>query len=843
MHRRQIESAVYIVTGRIRKSARWWTSQHRRGVVGRVMKVLEIHTWHNIDYDDIKHFIKEQTTTGKGKSVAVPGRPDDKLQQFEDSLFFILKEQHHRIDLFVKSKAGEIRRRLEHSKRQYKSWSALATLATPASDQRISVGRLERYGKLENEVLKAGDEIKSLASFTSTQRTAFRKLLKKYKKWTGSTQLEDRFRTDVLDDPKSFVKLDLGPLLDDYSTTLQQIRSLYDARIRQRSGEDAPESIRSASAPSVIAQLQAALDSNSKVVFDDAIATVPLGDSGTFASYFIHPENVVELQVLLLQHSRFLTPRSRSNSQMSPISNTPQSDNFGQSDTDNADYFALEADNAERFAQEQNALTITEREHRKGSTPQKAKLCIRWNNDEEARIAFQPRSSVYQHATMRKKFVSALFSKDSTFSSKKAAVSTESEQSLAAAKRALDQDSNVKPLYLYSASRSRFVGINNTDQRYTLATLDTQATIQKVEGPSMNGSKSAFPFAVLLVRQDGTVNGGLLAALDQSHLVERVRGFSMEYHAIWQTAKSSSIPPPFWLPILDRDIRKLPPPAIKRTPSSADRSPTSAGSVNGATDSTTAVETGRSDSATHELETPPIRSFRKKRRRSHPQHPPKQQQAKYWSEYDHPEDEEAGDAYVIYMDPDQKSTLDTIFDKLTGLFTRPRRPKPDDEEEALLHEPGTPKSSESSDDDDDADTSSTRTPKSRLRSYGTLDPQPTTRLTSIPESHHHPSSPTTATTPRRRTPFLPHLTLIAYISSLTILSVAYVLAATGRHRQRYQVNFGVVGAVCSSLFFAIAGFASLLRQREISWVGWGVGWGVLGVDVLGAGGLVSWLLG
>ncbi|KAK0333732.1 hypothetical protein LTR02_004783 [Friedmanniomyces endolithicus] len=816
---------------------------------GETLRQRSVAAWrhYNIDYDDIKHFIKEQTTSGKGKSVAVPGRHDDKLQQFEDSLFLILKEQHHRIDLFVKSKAGEIRRRLEHSKRQLKSWSALATLATPASDQRISVGRLERYGKLENEVLKAGDDIKSLASFTSTQRTAFRKLLKKYKKWTGSTQLEDRFRTDVLDDPKSFVKLDLGPLLDDYSTTLQQIRSLYDARIRQRSGEEAQETAKSASAPSVVAQLQTALDSNSKLAFDDAIATVPLGDCGTFASYFVHPENIVELQVLLLQHSRFLTPRSRSNSQMSPISNTPQSDNFGQSDTDHADYFALEADDPERFAQEQNALTITEREHRKGSTPQKAKLCIRWNNDEEARIAFQPRSSAYQHAMMRKKFVSAIFTKDSTFSTKKAALSTESEQSLAAAKRTLDQDRNVKPLYLYSASRSRFVGINNTDQRFTLATLDTQATIQKVEGSSMNGSKSAFPFAVLLVRQDGAVNGGLLAALDHSHLVERVRGFSMEYHAIWQTANSSKIPSPFWLPVLDRDIRKLPPPAMKRTPSSAGRSPTSAGSVNGATDSTTAVETGRSDSAPHELEAPPIRSFRKKRRRNHLQSPSKQQQAKYWSEYDHPEDEEGGDAYVIYMDPNQKSTLDTIFDKLTGLFTRPRRPNPnDEEEEALLHEPSTPKSSESSDDDDDdaADTSSTRTPKPRVRSYGTLIPQPTTRLTSIPESHHHHHhpSPTTATTPRRRTPFLSHLTLIAYISSLTILSVAYVLAATGRHRQRHQVEFGVVGAVCSSLFFAIAGFASLLRQREVSWVGWGVGWAVLGVDVLGAGGLVSWLL-
>lgn len=66
----------------------------------------------NIDYDDIKHFIKENTTPGQGKSVSVPGRGDDKLAEFENALFHILADQHHRIDLFVKSKSGEIQRRL-----------------------------------------------------------------------------------------------------------------------------------------------------------------------------------------------------------------------------------------------------------------------------------------------------------------------------------------------------------------------------------------------------------------------------------------------------------------------------------------------------------------------------------------------------------------------------------------------------------------------------------------------------------------------------------------------------------------------------------------------------------
>lgn len=66
----------------------------------------------NIDYDDIKRYIKDETTPGKGKAVSVPGRNDEKLQQFESSLFDTLKDQHLRIDLFVRSKAGEIQRRL-----------------------------------------------------------------------------------------------------------------------------------------------------------------------------------------------------------------------------------------------------------------------------------------------------------------------------------------------------------------------------------------------------------------------------------------------------------------------------------------------------------------------------------------------------------------------------------------------------------------------------------------------------------------------------------------------------------------------------------------------------------
>ncbi|KAK4549662.1 hypothetical protein LTR36_004963 [Oleoguttula mirabilis] len=794
---------------------------------GETLRQRSIPAWshHNIDYDDIKHLIKEQTTAGQGKTISIPGRSDEKLQLFENSLFAILADQHNRIDLFVRSKAGEIRRRLDHSRKQLKQNSVRSA---SVADKRIPVSRLERYGRLENDVLKAGDEIRSLARFTSTQRTAFRKLLKKYKKWTGSSRLEDRLREDVLDDPKSFTKLDLGPLLDDYSSTLQQIRTLYETRIQQAPGRDTAEEGKSTVGSSAIATLQSAVESGSKVDFDTAIATVPLGESGTFASYFVHPENIVELQVLLLQHARYYLSRSRSNSVTTPVSSSPQSgSNFGQLTPEAADYFALEADDAERFAQEQNSLTLNDREHRPGSLPQKARLCARWTTDEEAVVASRSETGHRQLASLRKKHVYALFDRSSSFQCKKAVNFADAEDSVKAVRRELESDGNVEPLYAFASSRSRFVGMNNGPQKAVLATLDTSITNQKVEAGKAIGKKFGFPFAVLLVRQEGAAAGGLLAALDETHLVERIPGFSMEYHAIWETHRGSpKIAAPFWLPVLSRDIRKLPPPAIPRNSSSADATPPSRGSVTGVTDSTTAVETTCSDSVIpEEMDVPPARSFRKKRKRAYPP-PPQQPEQRYWSEYDHPEDgsDDAGDAYVIYIDPNEKSTLESLFERLGSLFGRSRP----EGEDGLLTEASSAKDDESS-----SDEAATPAATPRQRSYGTIRRASTTRTTQY-------VAPAAPTQPR---PSVPHMTPICYVASLVILVMAYILAMTGRRKSAYEVDFGVIFAIASSLLFAVIGFASLLRLPHVSYTTWGLGIFVLIVDAVCSGGLLAWMLG
>lgn len=367
-------------------------------------------------------------------------------------------------------------------------------------------------------MIKAGDEIKSLARFTATQRTAFRKLLKKYKKWTGSSELEDRFRDEVLDSLKSFTKLDLGPLLDEYSTTRQRIRSLYEKQVQRVTGSKTLNTIGTPASSSAIRQLQEVVDSGSKVYFDTNIATVPLGESGTFASYFVHPENVVELQVLLLQYARFYLARSRSNSIASPITTESRSEIFPQNRPECADYHMLVADNLDRFVKEQNALTVDDREHKPGMFPQRAKACVRWNNDEDALATLRSKSGKTKSAFLRRKHINDFFDGTADFMAKQDAPLGDTSDSIEEVRRELLKD-DTRPLFRFSSCRTRLVGDNADAEGMVLATLDTGITIARANSEGQDEQSSSFPLSLLLVRQEGTPKSELLFALDNSHLV------------------------------------------------------------------------------------------------------------------------------------------------------------------------------------------------------------------------------------------------------------------------------------------------------------------------------------
>lgn len=86
-------------------------------------KVLTAPSADNVDYNELKNLIKVNTTKDQGQAIAIPGQPDTALAKFEDTFFNELYNQHDRVDLFVKSKADEIRRRLRMS------WFAVASAA------------------------------------------------------------------------------------------------------------------------------------------------------------------------------------------------------------------------------------------------------------------------------------------------------------------------------------------------------------------------------------------------------------------------------------------------------------------------------------------------------------------------------------------------------------------------------------------------------------------------------------------------------------------------------------------------------------------------------------------
>ncbi|KAG9975357.1 hypothetical protein KCU78_g22741, partial [Aureobasidium melanogenum] len=258
---------------------------------GATLRQNSIPAWahHNIDYDDVKHYIKENTTAGNGNSISIPGAGDARGKELEDNLYAILQQQHQRITLFVRSKTGEIERRLDHLRKQ-----ATLLASKPAVNGRIPAKRLEKYGRLEADILKAGDELQCLSRFSKTQQTAFRKLLKKHKKWTGSTDLETEFNRHVLGDPASFTKIDLNPLYTEYEDTLSALRTLYHERINgapDRFSVDPDTQDNSA-------QIRSIIESSSSVEFDSYFSTSPLGRNGRNAVYWVHPDNIVELQIL-----------------------------------------------------------------------------------------------------------------------------------------------------------------------------------------------------------------------------------------------------------------------------------------------------------------------------------------------------------------------------------------------------------------------------------------------------------------------------------------------------------------------------------------------------------------
>ena len=421
-------------------------------------------------------------------------------------------------------------------------------------------------GTLLIQARRAGEEIQYLSRFVGAQRLAFQKLLKKYRKWTGSSELGNRFRKEILDRRTSFSKTDFEPLLVQWTEVLASVRAPFiggiswqsdptePAKDKLRSQKPVPhksgdstqiQAVRSQHATGYLsnaADLQAAWEDGSSLEIDTALATIPFGPRSAKAAYWIHPDNIVQIHVLLLQYTRLQKSNETISSPESPSS--PRGSISGRqakccSRTDE-ELGIIICDDLQRFAQRQSSETISDSEHRAGFASEKAATSIRHSPNGDAVVAVRAatedagnsagsdREISVMKAKFKRKAIQRLFSTSDEDQSAIADGSKDSEQ----VREWLAGHKEVQPLVQLRLRRTRFIGLKNSATNGLWATLDKNISMRScpsgllVSDKSFNmdndgGKKDSelFPHAVLEVRTEGPIDTDVIAALDVSYLV------------------------------------------------------------------------------------------------------------------------------------------------------------------------------------------------------------------------------------------------------------------------------------------------------------------------------------
>jgi hypothetical protein len=457
---------------------------------------------------------------------------------------------------------------------------------------------------------------------------------------------------------------------------------------------------------------------------------------------------------------------------------------------------------------------------------------------------------------------------------------TEGEKETFTIRQWLTEHKEVAPIAAVAAKRTRFVGLHNSFTGGIWATLDRDVSMKESLvkdianddwATAASSSSAKFPHAILEVRREGNQTASLIQTLDRSHLVERVRGFSIEAHAVWTCCKPTSMSAPHWIALLDKDIRKLPEPTKRRsrkargsvsgsnTQSSPPMTSTSNTSFDGQLSPST-LRNGESSatSAQEFVDPPPLQAFRKKHRKPFSDYPPpvvqdEPESQRYWNEYDHPEDEDEG--YYIYVDPNAsvKFPGQETFEAWTRKTRKMLGMRLQAEEQSLLStvEDGT------TDDEETGDESVLGwNPRSN---YGTINSNGSAPHESYfsslfrgrvdlhrdAEALQERRSLLTELQIRQReretTKFRFYSTCLA--AAFAIDFILGLMTMTSRKKERGAVDAGVLfGAVCTLVLCVVAVISMKTRREKLGWVHQGVVLSIvlalLGLDVL----LLLWVL-
>lgn len=421
-----------------------------------------------------------------------------------------------------------------------------------------------------------------MSRFVGAQRLAFQKLLKKYKRWTGSAELGRRFQKEVLGRPNSFSRRDFGPLLTQWTEVLAAVRAPFSAGVQWRTGsidsQDSPQprldrrnmvrsntdvDARKAVNGTDDVQISAAhihstCETGSSIDVDTALAILPLGRRAGKASYWIHPDNLVEIHILLLQFTRVWKSigsaalTGASSSSRSSRNSSINSRGAGAGSRSEDEIGVIICDDLQSFAKRRSAATISDSENIPGHAAEKAAASIRYAAKGDAVVvvgtspdewrdasAAGPRPGV-QKARFKKKALRDLFDVDTDSSlarirsgSSRWTGGTEADQvqRMDAVRTWIANHQEVQPLVQILLKRSRFVGLGNSESGGVWATLDKDVSMRQCSSKTLDvdqdllifGERSSdsdkFPHAILEIRYEGEDTTKLVTALDESHLV------------------------------------------------------------------------------------------------------------------------------------------------------------------------------------------------------------------------------------------------------------------------------------------------------------------------------------
>ena len=312
-------------------------------------------------------------------------------------------------------------------------------------------------------------------------------------------------------------------------------------------------------------------DADSKPYISTALEMLPVGSPAETASYWVHPENLLQLQLLLLQHTRTRKNQVSATHSQSLSSRASRK----ESNTDNGTTTAVIrsgdrgslviCDDLSAFAQCRDSATISDSENVLGSSPSKGAASIRISPDDDAVIVVVAASkdvhdsdngvrSEFQTAKIRRRALSQLFNNENPVQDLVVFEAQESQSpnpqifrvpngpspldtclnitsNLESIQQWLFEHQQVRPLVELHFHRCRFIGTDNSMTSGIWATLDTDVAMSKITLQSLEqqdsleytkGAESAiceFPFAILRVRVESESNSAVIKELDNSHLV------------------------------------------------------------------------------------------------------------------------------------------------------------------------------------------------------------------------------------------------------------------------------------------------------------------------------------